>query len=499
VSKAQNTLGAFGNYELLAEIGRGNFGTVYQARHWETGREVAVKSIHPALLKNAVLLKRFKQECLVAAKIDHPNTVRVLEYSLRTIPPFLVMELVEGMSLGERLESKGKLTEAEAIRLTVQACQGLDQMHSLGLLHRDVKPDNLMVTPNGQLKITDLGMAKHIDTGLDLTRPGTGLGTPNFIAPEQFHNAKNVDRRCDVYGLGATLYQLVTGVLPFAGAHPMEILTAKLKGNLVPPEKIIPWLGESTRNAIMKALQVEPEQRFASCWEFAEALVETDAGLGAEFEHLAVAKDQWYVIFHDAKGRLCRGTASRAGLAQALRDGQLGEPAKLRLARTLAGPFRPLREFPGLVHALARTESANDAASKEPRCGIGTLRLSSVMNGTDNLTPTHNMPVYSVTGGKDKLAATDSTPTNTNVPPVARQAPAPQPAAPSRRPAPNTPPTERPVAAMPPGNPANLTTVRALRAQKVESDSNWWQVMAVLLVGGSAAFAAARFLLPYLK
>jgi hypothetical protein len=478
--KGQNSLGALGNYELLAEIGRGNFGTVYHARHWETGREVAIKTIHATLLKNAVLLKRFKQECLVAAGIDHPNTVRVLEYSCRTIPPFLVMELVEGMSLGERLERKGKFTEAEAIHLAVQACQGLDQMHSLGLLHRDVKPDNLMVMPNGQVKITDLGLAKHIDTGLDLTQPGTGLGTPNFIAPEQFRNAKNVDRRCDVYGLGATLYQLVTGMLPFAATHPLEILTAKLNGNLVPPEKIIPWLSERTRAAIMKALQVEPGQRFATCWEFAEALVDTDVGLGAEFEQLA-AKNQWYVFFRDAKGRLCRGTASRVGLAQALRNGRLGEAAKLRLARTLAGPFRPLDEFPGLVQALARADASTGDAHRQPRSGSGELRLSSVTRRSDE----------SAAGGK--------TPTSSNVVPFVRQPPAPEPPAPARRPPASKPPTEQPALAMPAANPANLGKVRALRAEKVDSDSNWWQTMAVLLVGGSAAFAAARFLLPFLR
>src|SRR5208282_3983189 len=133
------------------------------------------------------------------SKLDHPNLVRALEYSGKDGIPFLVMEFVEGESLGQKLEREGRLPEAQAIHLIVQVSQGLQWAHERGLVHRDVKPDNIMVTPGGQAKLTDLGLVKETDAKENLTRAGLGLGTPHFMAPEQFRHAKHANSRCDIY------------------------------------------------------------------------------------------------------------------------------------------------------------------------------------------------------------------------------------------------------------------------------------------------------------
>lgn len=370
--KAGAQHGSIGNYELLNEIGRGSFGAVYKARHWQSHQLVALKVMTPNLSRNASLLKRFQHECVMAARIDHPNIVRVVEYSVSPSEPFLVMELVEGISLGERLEREPKIPENEALRLIVQACQGLEQIHHHGLFHRDIKPDNILVTAEGVVKITDLGLAKDAETNIELTRTGTGLGTPNFIAPEQFRNAKNVDRRCDVYSVGATLYQLLTGVLPFNHPSPVEILMLKLKNQLVPPQKIVPWLSDRVAQAIVKSMSIDPGQRFSSCWKFVEALIDPTVGLGPDFEQQIATFDYWYVHYVDSAGAKHRATASSEALGKAFVDDRLGDVDTLRLSRTMAGPFKPLERFPELHDILSgrtppRSKRDRDATPQAAR------------------------------------------------------------------------------------------------------------------------------------
>jgi serine/threonine protein kinase len=208
------TLQAIGSYDLVAKIAEGGMGTVYKGKNRETGAIVAIKVLSPALAKNRALLQRFEQEFRAASQLDHPNIVRALDYGGGS-NPYLVMEFVDGESLGQRLDRDGRIPEAEAVQVITQVCQGLYKAHNKGMIHRDVKPDNIMVTKDGQAKLTDMGLVKDMDTDLNLTRTGRGLGTPSYMAPEQFRNAKNVDRRCDIYSLGATLYMMVTGHNPF--------------------------------------------------------------------------------------------------------------------------------------------------------------------------------------------------------------------------------------------------------------------------------------------
>ena len=266
------TLQIVGNYELLERIAEGGMGTVYKGRHRFSGQIVAVKVVAAHMTSNQVLLKRFEQEYQAAKQLNHPNIVKALEYGDAGSTPYLVMEFVDGESLGRKIEREGKMPERDAVRLIAQVAQGLHRAHKEKLIHRDVKPDNILVTSDGQAKLADLGLVKEVETELNLTRTGRGLGTPHFMAPEQFKNAKNVDPRCDIYSLGATLYMMVTGEMPFRSSGPLDAYMKKIDNKLIPPRELNPALSERIDWAIRRAMSADPEQRPDNCREFVEDL-----------------------------------------------------------------------------------------------------------------------------------------------------------------------------------------------------------------------------------
>lgn len=265
-------LEALSGYNLIEKVADGGMGSIYKACHQETKQIVAIKVLSPEIAHNSKVLKRFEQEFRLTRRLQHPNIVRVLEYSGTGPNPHIVMEFIEGESLGKMIEREGRIAEAAAVQIIVQACKGLEQAHREGLLHRDIKPDNIMVLPDGTVKVIDLGLAKAEEGSPDLTRAGSGLGTPNFMSPEQFRNAKSVDARSDIYSLAATLYQAVTGEIPFGVSDPIQIFSRKIRNDLPSPRSIVPDLSEQTDRAIRHALSVERSQRPASCREFMEEL-----------------------------------------------------------------------------------------------------------------------------------------------------------------------------------------------------------------------------------
>jgi serine/threonine protein kinase len=269
-----------GDYELLEKIAEGGMGAVYKARHATTGQVVAMKVLLPAVAEQPVLMKRFEQEFRAVRSLDHPHIVRGLDFGRDGTSHYLVMELVEGQSLGERIERQGRLAEGEAVRIIVQVAEALHHAHQRGLVHRDVKPDNILITADGLAKLTDLGLSKNLAEDYSLTRPGAGLGTPYFMAPEQMADAKNVDVRCDVYGLGATLYLAVTGELPFRSRGFLGVLKKKASGDVTPPRRLVPALSERVDRAILRALRADRAERPGSCTEFIAEL--TDGGQRAQ-------------------------------------------------------------------------------------------------------------------------------------------------------------------------------------------------------------------------
>src|SRR5438105_20842 len=272
LESTRSELQQVGNYDLVEKIAEGGMGVVYKGRHRQTGQIVAVKIVPPHMTSNAIFIKRFEQEYHAAKALDHPNVVKALEFGRDAGTPYLVMEFVEGESLGQKLERSHHLSEAEAIKVIGQVAQGLHKAHKLGLIHRDVKPDNILLTPGGQVKLVDLGLVKEVDADLNLTRTNRGLGTPHFMAPEQFRNAKNADVRCDIYSMAATMYMMVTGELPFKACGPLDAWMKKINNEITAPSKLMPGLSERVDWAIRRSMSADPTQRPASCREFIEDL-----------------------------------------------------------------------------------------------------------------------------------------------------------------------------------------------------------------------------------
>ena len=359
---SQTPLQEIGDYDLLAKIAEGGMGTVYKGRRKSDGLIVAIKIIPNTAARNPVLLQRFKREFEAAKYLDHRNLVKAIDYCGNVPTPFLVMEYVEGESLGQKIERDGKLNETEAIRIMAQVCQGLHRAHSQNMIHRDVKPDNVLLTPDGVAKLTDLGLVKDMEGELNLTRTGRGLGTPHFMAPEQFRNAKNADVRCDVYSLGATLYMMVTGHMPFDGCGPLDAWMKKSNNEFPPPKDLEPSISDRLDWAIRRAMNAKPELRPATCREFFEDI----SGKSTRpLTQQATSQDLWYMVYKDEEGNKHTVKGTTDNIRKAYTDGLLGDAANIIAARTKAGPFQPLRginEFRDLVGETgpaAPTDSAS--------------------------------------------------------------------------------------------------------------------------------------------
>jgi serine/threonine protein kinase len=340
-----------GNYEIISKIAEGGMGSVFRAKHRDTGDLVAIKIITGEPARNPVLLKRFKQEFEAARQIDHPNVVKALDYSGEGPTPFLVMELVEGESLGQKVDRDGPLPEAEAVRLIGQVCEGLHRAHKQGLIHRDVKPDNILVTNDGVAKLTDLGLVKDVEADTGLTRTGRGLGTPHYMAPEQFRDAKNVDSKSDIYSLGATLYMVVTGATPFANTSPLDCWVKKTKDDLPEPKAVNPAVSGRVNWAICRAMRADKAARPANCREFMEDLTADswkNAGSpsAAGPAPAAGADDMWYLVYKDTSGqkRTMKGTTD--GIRKNVMSKALGDPEEILVGKAKAGPFQALKSVP---------------------------------------------------------------------------------------------------------------------------------------------------------
>jgi serine/threonine protein kinase len=346
MSATKLELKEIGPYEILALIAEGGMGTVYRARHRENGELVALKVLPAAMANNPVLLQRFEQEFRAASRLVHPNIVRAIELGRHGKVPYIVMELVDGESLGQRVERLGRLPEAEAVDYIVQVAQGLYRAHQLGIIHRDVKPDNILVDGQGRAKLADLGLVKDLDADLNLTRTGRGLGTPHFMAPEQFRNAKNADVRCDIYSLGATLYMLVTGQLPFRSCSPLDAWIRKINNDLPAPRQLRPDLSSRVDWAIRRAMSADPDRRPADVREFVEDLLGQQVEEADDrFRVVARPAEDWYVFYANLEGHVVTRKGSLAAIRRALLEGKCGPLDKVQVGFCAEGPFQPLREF----------------------------------------------------------------------------------------------------------------------------------------------------------
>ncbi len=254
-----------GDFRILKKLGQGGMGAVYLAHQESLDRQVALKVMAPAVAARPNFVERFYREARSMAKLDHPNIVRGFAVGEANGQHYVAMELIDGKSMQDWLDKQGKLSVGDALHVAIKACDALQHAHDLGLIHRDIKPDNMLVTSKGVVKISDMGLAKQVDEDNSMTQSGTGLGTPFYMPPEQARNAKHVDARSDVYALGSTLYHFLTGTYPFKGESTLELILSKEKGQFPTARRLNQEVPERLSLMIDKSLQKDPKHRYQSC------------------------------------------------------------------------------------------------------------------------------------------------------------------------------------------------------------------------------------------
>ncbi|MBI2807857.1 MAG: protein kinase [Planctomycetes bacterium] len=257
-----------GRFEVLSKIGQGGMSTVFKARNPVTDEIVAIKLASRAVVGDPQLVRRFELEYATAKVLSHRNLVKFFDYGTHGQLPFLVMEYIEGCSLTEAITQKKHLREHEALSAILPIADALIYLHKRQIIHRDVKPANILVGANGQIKLADLGLIKDLGSLSRLTKTKMALGSLHFAAPEQFEDASTADERCDVYSLAATLHTALTGECPFGTGTITTLLHRKMTNQYDASISKLPGIRPAVDLAIRMALQADPARRPKSVSEF---------------------------------------------------------------------------------------------------------------------------------------------------------------------------------------------------------------------------------------
>ena len=242
---------------------------VFLGQHGVTGQDVAIKVLRPDLIARSNAVQRFEVEFHAARKLDHPNMVRAFDLVVETSLVYLVLEFIDGPSVAQILREKTCFSETQAVRWMTQIAGALGVAHQNQLVHRDIKPGNILIGPGDEAKLADLGLAKDLLAKKELTQSGASLGTLLYMAPELYENARRADHRSDLYSLGVTLYQMLTGRFPFAGGQ-LTVLKNKLVNRFARPREIIRDLSPGIDDAVCRLLEAAPDKRPSSCAEVIE-------------------------------------------------------------------------------------------------------------------------------------------------------------------------------------------------------------------------------------
>jgi len=253
-------------YRILGKLGAGAMATVFKARQLSLDRTVAIKILPKKFTHNPQFIERFYAEGRAAAQLNHPNIVQAFDVGKAGEYHYFVMEYVEGRTVYDDIVKHKRYSENEAIELISQIAEALLHAHEKGLIHRDVKPKNIMINKEGVAKLADMGLARAItDKEAAEAEAGKAFGTPYYISPEQIRGEVNIGPEADIYSLGATLYHMVTGNVPFEGKNPSAVMHKHLKAELIPPDHVNPKLSAGISQIIEMMMAKKPSKRYASC------------------------------------------------------------------------------------------------------------------------------------------------------------------------------------------------------------------------------------------
>ena len=270
-------------YEIIGKIGAGGMSDVYKAKDHVLGRFVAIKVLKQEFSEDVNFVTKFRTEAQSAAGLEHPNIVNIYDVGSENGMHYIVMEYVDGITLKTYIEKKGKLTYKEAVSIAIQVGRGIEAAHNKNIVHRDIKPQNIIISKDGRIKVADFGIARAITD--ETTNLYGAAGSVHYISPEQARGGY-CDERSDIYSLGITIYEMVTGRVPFDGDTTVAVAIAHINEAMVPPSNIEPSVPVALEQIIFKCTQKRPNQRYSSC-----------ADLIKDLRHALVAPNERFVHF----------------------------------------------------------------------------------------------------------------------------------------------------------------------------------------------------------
>lgn len=299
-------------YEIVKKLGQGAMGAVYRAVKTSSGETVALKVLKPDLSNDHEFVQRFLREAKAVARLNHPNVIRAIDVGKSGKYYYFAMEFIDGQAIGDVVKRTKMLPERAALKVVKQIALALDHAWKHKIIHRDVKPDNIMVMKNGTAKLTDLGLARTAREST-LTLTGVVMGSPAYISPEQATGEKNLDTRSDIYSLGATLFHLLTGCVPYDGDSPLQVMLRHMNDPLPDVRKKVPTVSEGTRQLIFKMMAKRPESRFQNARQLYDAILSTEKLLaGTSIEELSRSQA---AMRRNKGGALPSPSGSNAGAA----------------------------------------------------------------------------------------------------------------------------------------------------------------------------------------
>ena len=391
-----------GKYEIIEELGRGGFATVYRAVDTTLEREVALKVLDPRLFRDSTFVARFRQEAVIAANLDHPNIVPVYEVAEAEGRHYIAMKLIQGPTLAGRIEAREALPIDEILSLTKDITAGLDHIHGQGLVHRDLKPSNVLISREGRAMLADFGLVRATE-GSRVSTQGVSVGTPSYMAPEQAQG-ETVDARTDLYALGVILYEAVTGRLPFSADTPPALLFQHVYEAPGRPSELNDQVTPALEYVILRALEKDPDARYQTASALAADLVRAVAG---RLQPPTAQPEGEPVAAPSSRPAPARQPAPRGGKPRVLRWGALG---CLAILLCIAGS----------IGAWMLGQSRWFAASPSPTGPTEALAVATATVGTPTGVAEQSVPSAEPTAGGEASSAETSTaqPTATLPPPT---------------------------------------------------------------------------------